>query len=153
MTKRQLIDEIVSMNQSARPGFLARFDDTDLDEYLQHLRLARTPRLAGDPHRYDRYFNNCPAIRLPGVPVSVAAETQARPSSDETGDQPPSDGSDDPSDDLPSDLPDTSVDDLPKAADQQDETGDEQADQPQAELHVNASPAAVFQPSYEAKAG
>ncbi len=58
MTKRQLIDEIVSLNSTAQPAFLARFEDLDLNEYLQHLRNARTPRLSGDPHRYDKYFNN-----------------------------------------------------------------------------------------------
>ena len=62
MTKRQLVDEIVSINQSAKPGFLAKFDDVELDEYLQHLLLAQSPRLTGDPHRYDHYFAGCPAV-------------------------------------------------------------------------------------------
>lgn len=57
MTKRQLIDEIVSLNSTAQPAFLARFEDMDLSEYLQHLKNARTPRLSGDPHRYDKYFH------------------------------------------------------------------------------------------------
>ena len=45
MNKRQLIDEIVSFNPTAEPGFLARFEDGDLRLYLQHLREARRPRL------------------------------------------------------------------------------------------------------------
>jgi len=69
MTKRQLIDEIVTLNQTAEPGFLAKFDDGQLNEYLRHLRRARTPRLSGDPRRYDRYFRSCPP-----VPVARAAK-------------------------------------------------------------------------------
>ncbi len=37
MTKRQLIDEIIHINQSAEPGFLSEFDDVELAEYLRHL--------------------------------------------------------------------------------------------------------------------
>ena len=48
MTKRRLIDEIVSVNRSAKPAFLAGFDDYELDDYLQHLRLAQGPR-SGTP--------------------------------------------------------------------------------------------------------
>jgi hypothetical protein len=56
MTKRELIDEIVTRNPTAKPAFLARFEEADLDEYLDHLIVAREPRLRGDPHRYDKYF-------------------------------------------------------------------------------------------------
>ena len=62
MTKRQLIDQIITVNQTAKPDFLARFDDSDLDEYLQHLQLAQTPRLPKGAHNYDRYFTDCPTI-------------------------------------------------------------------------------------------
>jgi len=90
MTKRQLIDEIVILNQTAEPGFLARFDDGQLDEYLRHLRRARTPRLSGDPHRYDRYFRSCPPVPAarPARPADAAqtavavvetAESEAEP--------------------------------------------------------------------------
>ena len=58
MTKRQLIDEIVSMNQTADPEFLSQFKDQELDNYLEHLRFARKPRLSGDRHRYDKYFES-----------------------------------------------------------------------------------------------
>ena len=45
MTKRQLIDQIVCVNQSAQPSFLATFNDDDLKEYLTHLELKDRPRL------------------------------------------------------------------------------------------------------------
>lgn len=48
MTKRQLIDEILEFNRSAEPGFLARFDDPDLAEYLRHLRCTQEPPAALD---------------------------------------------------------------------------------------------------------
>ena len=44
MTKRQLIDEIVSLNHSAEPAFLARFQDAELDQYLGRLRVIGLPR-------------------------------------------------------------------------------------------------------------
>lgn len=44
MTKRQLIDQILSLNETAEPGFLAQFQDRELDEYLAHLTRARMPR-------------------------------------------------------------------------------------------------------------
>jgi len=71
MTKRQLIDEIVSINHSAEPGFLAKFSDGDLDEYLRHLQRLRTPRLSGDTHRYDRYFQNIPIVTATRPSVAV----------------------------------------------------------------------------------
>lgn len=58
MTKRQMIDEILTMNKSAKPAFLARFAETDLHEYLHHLLVIRQPRLSGDAHRYDKYFTS-----------------------------------------------------------------------------------------------
>jgi len=62
MTKRQLIDEITAINQTAEPSFLAKFDDSDLDDYLRHLNAARLPRLSGDPRRFDKYFQGVPRI-------------------------------------------------------------------------------------------
>lgn len=44
MTKRQLIDQILSLNESAEPGFLAQFQHRELDEYLAHLTSAKMPR-------------------------------------------------------------------------------------------------------------
>ncbi len=43
MTKRQLIDEIVSINRSAEAGFLAEFSDGELVEYLDSLRGTYKP--------------------------------------------------------------------------------------------------------------
>ncbi|MFP4052506.1 MAG: hypothetical protein ACLFV7_01415 [Phycisphaerae bacterium] len=40
MTKRQLIDEILSMNTTADPAFLAEFGSGDLEAYLTNLRRA-----------------------------------------------------------------------------------------------------------------
>ena len=76
MTKRQLIDEIITVNRSATPGFLAKFDDLELDEYLHHLRFAQSPRLTGDPHRFDHYFENCPTI---SVATRADSEDEALP--------------------------------------------------------------------------
>ena len=63
MTKRQLIDEIVCINHTAQPAFLAQFDDGDLNAYLQHLHVLQVPRIQTTPSRYDKYF----------VPVSGGA--------------------------------------------------------------------------------
>lgn len=62
MTKRELIDQIVSENQTAEPGFLAQFSDEQLQEYLAHLKWLRQPRLSGNPSRFDHYFHNCPTV-------------------------------------------------------------------------------------------
>jgi len=43
MTKRQLIDRILSINETAEPGFLAQFQRRDLDDYLAQLTGARMP--------------------------------------------------------------------------------------------------------------
>jgi len=66
MTKREMIDEILAINLSAQPQFLARFDDEDLEHYLTHLRVLSTPRLADGPAgRYDKYFRDVPKIASP----------------------------------------------------------------------------------------
>ena len=81
MTKRQLIDEIMGINRSAQPEFLAHFSDEDLNEYLEHLKILRTPRLSGDPRRYDAYFENVPTIAVgsaagsPGGSGAAAGES------------------------------------------------------------------------------
>lgn len=78
MTKRQMIDEIISMNQTAKPGFLARFDDIDLDEYLRHLREKRVSRLSGDASRYQRYFTTAqPAAASVPLARQSGAESAA----------------------------------------------------------------------------
>jgi hypothetical protein len=40
MSKRQLIDEIRSLNPTAQPQFLAQFDEPALQQYLEHLQSA-----------------------------------------------------------------------------------------------------------------
>lgn len=75
MTKRQLIDRIIDENSTADPGFLAGFEQDELDAYLRHLRQARLPRLAGDPHRFDHYFENAPTVHwrpATGQTVAIA---------------------------------------------------------------------------------
>ena len=62
MTKRQLIDEIMHINRSARPEFLAHFDDADLGDYLEHMRKAMAPRVSIPKSRLEQYFNNVPAV-------------------------------------------------------------------------------------------
>ena len=37
MNKRELISCICEINRTARPEFLARFTDEELNEYLEHL--------------------------------------------------------------------------------------------------------------------
>jgi len=43
MTKRELIDEITELNPTAMPAFLARFEDSQLAEYLDHLKWLGPP--------------------------------------------------------------------------------------------------------------
>jgi hypothetical protein len=45
MNKRQLIDGIRQLNQTAQPEFLVQFDDEALAQYLQHLQTAQEKRL------------------------------------------------------------------------------------------------------------
>jgi hypothetical protein len=58
MTKRQLIDEIITKNQTAQASFLAQFADDELREYLRHLKWLKQPRLSGDTGRFDKYFKS-----------------------------------------------------------------------------------------------
>ena len=73
MTKRQLIDEILTMNRSARPSFLAEFEDHDLSEYLDHLLAVCGPKPQGDPWWPERHLKNRPA-----TPPADAAKTPPR---------------------------------------------------------------------------
>lgn len=45
MNKRQLIDEIREINQTAQAEFLAQFDEDSLSQYLDHLKSAQAKRL------------------------------------------------------------------------------------------------------------
>lgn len=62
MTKRQIIDEILTINPTAKPAFLARFEDAELGAYLSHLQVLARPRLTGDASRFEKYFINVPKI-------------------------------------------------------------------------------------------
>ncbi len=55
MTKRQLIDEIVSINKSAPAAFLASFDDGELNEYLEHLKFAQEPKPSVDSGKHETH--------------------------------------------------------------------------------------------------
>jgi len=80
MTKRQLIDEILVVNPSAEPAFLADFQDGELEEYLQRLLLLGAPRITGDVHKYDRYFENRPAANAnPPQPKTVGFNQPSLP--------------------------------------------------------------------------
>ena len=67
MTKRQVIDEIVLLNRSALPGFLAQFEDGDLNEYLQRLREVGPLRAWANAHRFDEGFQKSRAMNADRV--------------------------------------------------------------------------------------
>jgi hypothetical protein len=95
MTKRQLIDEIVTLNHTAEPAFLARFEDQDLREYLDHLQASRAPRPWGETHRYDKYFvaRTVPEPAM-GLDVNTASqETDAAERAALLADEPPAEES------------------------------------------------------------
>ena len=45
MNKRQLIEGIREINDTAQPDFLAQFDDEALRQYLEHLQQAKQKRV------------------------------------------------------------------------------------------------------------
>jgi hypothetical protein len=45
MSKRQLIDDIRSLNPSAQEPFLLQFDEAALKQYLDQLRAAQSKRV------------------------------------------------------------------------------------------------------------
>jgi hypothetical protein len=53
MNKRQLIEQIQTLNNTATDQFLAQFDESDLQQYLQHLQDAQTRemRIAAWSHK------------------------------------------------------------------------------------------------------
>jgi hypothetical protein len=48
MSKRELIDEILRLNPTAKPDFLAHFKEKDLQEYLVHLNWLNSPAIEPD---------------------------------------------------------------------------------------------------------
>lgn len=75
MTKRQIIDEIQQYNPTATGGFLARFEDSELREYLEHLRNAHTPR----PIRSEQRSTPARAASTGGLATMVHAIWQPGP--------------------------------------------------------------------------
>lgn len=82
MTKRELIDEIIRLNRSALPAFLAHFSDDELTEYLEHLKRVQSPRISGQQACYGQYVPECrvedkrPAGRPDRPTVCVAAHSR-----------------------------------------------------------------------------
>ena len=79
MTKRQVIDEIVSRNRTAIPAFLAQFGDEDLQLYLDRLRDVQTPPPVLDASRFDHYFEGCPASTADTDAVAEPMRERAHP--------------------------------------------------------------------------
>jgi len=59
MNKRQLIDGIRQINQTAQPDFLAQFDEQALQQYLEHLTTAKEKRL-----KVARWVKSIPRARF-----------------------------------------------------------------------------------------
>jgi len=86
MSKRQLIDEIRSVNRTALPEFLARFDEVDLTDYLQHLIHSQAPRLRGTTARQGQYIatsTRTAAATLPRTVTAVAVLTDDIPEAED----------------------------------------------------------------------
>ena len=85
MTKRQLIDEIRSLNHTAGASFLAKFADGELCEYLEHLQAARRSAMEGSPSRHEKYFRaednaaarDCPSDQATATLVAPVAASAA----------------------------------------------------------------------------
>ena len=75
MTKRQLIDEIVAINRTAPAAFLAKFEDGELNEYLEHLRYAQEPKASVRIGRHERFFQ--PAARPVTIQPGPAQDSPA----------------------------------------------------------------------------
>ena len=99
MTKRELIDEITMRNATAKPEFLSRFEEADLGAYLDHLIVARRPRLSGGGNRYAKYFlppqeriepvrMTQPALFVPVEETVPAEETTSAPAASEPEPEP-----------------------------------------------------------------
>jgi hypothetical protein len=70
MNKRQLIDDIRTINTSAAPQFLAQFNETALEQYLDHLKASRRKHAV-----ISRVIR--PAAPLQTTNLSVAAPARA----------------------------------------------------------------------------
>jgi len=79
MSKRQLIDEIRSVNRTALPEFLSRFDEVDLHDYLQHLIRSQAPRMQGRSVREGRYVSAGTATTSVATRTAMAVAVVAPP--------------------------------------------------------------------------
>jgi hypothetical protein len=59
MYKRQLIEDIRRFNTTVPPQFLAQFDETALQQYLEHLEFARKKHM-----RSSGWTQRQPMLRL-----------------------------------------------------------------------------------------
>lgn len=89
MTKRQIIDEIIQINRSAKAEFLAQFDAEELDAYLQHLRAAQTPRELYWKPRPDRPAVDSQPANEEALVAGVDSKEQSNPSGPPEGTQEP----------------------------------------------------------------
>lgn len=80
MTKRELIDDIMSLNPSAEPGFLAEFNAADLQRYLDKLIWLQEPR--GDRAR-GFSPGQAPALRTEAVATALAERPEESSEPDE----------------------------------------------------------------------
>ncbi|MCE5325675.1 MAG: hypothetical protein LLG01_04620 [Planctomycetaceae bacterium] len=84
MTKRQLIDQILSLNQSAEAEFLSKFRDDELDSYLRHLTAARMPRPWRWRGRAGTYVSDASKLQhkellAADAPAAAVLDSQAMP--------------------------------------------------------------------------
>ena len=75
MTKRELIDEITSLNPSAAPAFLAGFQCPDLAQYLQRLQRISPPEANTRPG--DGHDSELPARYEPTAQSGVGLESES----------------------------------------------------------------------------
>lgn len=61
LSRSQVVDQILSINQSASVEYLAQFEQKSLDTYLEHLLSSQQPR--GKHARWDRP-GDAPAIMV-----------------------------------------------------------------------------------------
>ena len=73
MTKRQLIDEIRTMNTTADAGFLAEFKEAVLNEYLERLLAMRQPRPCSGSEQYETYLEDL--MLASGLEESIVDES------------------------------------------------------------------------------
>jgi hypothetical protein len=85
MSKRELIDEILRLNPTAKPDFLSHFKEKDLQEYLDHLNWLNTPATELVRRPAARAVQECPEPAESNVAVAVAdANSETAEACDDT---------------------------------------------------------------------